>query len=156
MCLYLGSVFQKHHTVHIDQVCSGKQCSGLMWSIFCRIMLTYAYWKLSLQFISCLYYMMSVFLRMTVTTVYFGHAEQVSQESYLYVDCGSNTTSPNGHMTVIQWHYTLKPSCSINGVHTGGYRVSLISLRCCAWSRREDANASATLLLDLFMDDFCR
>ncbi|KAK2831590.1 hypothetical protein Q7C36_016676 [Tachysurus vachellii] len=37
-----------------------------------------------------------VIIQMTVTTVYFGHAEQVSQESYLYVDCGSNTTSLNG------------------------------------------------------------
>lgn len=42
----------------------------------------------------------SVYSRMTVTTVYFGHAEQVSQESYLYVDCGSNTTSLNGR----QWY----------------------------------------------------
>lgn len=44
-----------------------------------------------------------VIMQMTVTTVYFGHAEQVSQESYLYVDCGSNTTSLNSHM--IQGHY---------------------------------------------------
>uniref|UniRef100_A0A3Q3GW01 Transmembrane protein 106B n=1 Tax=Labrus bergylta TaxID=56723 RepID=A0A3Q3GW01_9LABR len=29
----------------------------------------------------------------TVTTTYFGHAEQVSQEMYQYVDCGGNTTS---------------------------------------------------------------
>lgn len=64
-------------------------------------------WNLSLalQFISHLHLTMwSVLLRMTVTTVYFGHAEQISQESYLYVDCGSNTTSPNGH--VIHWHFT--------------------------------------------------
>lgn len=39
---------------------------------------------------------------MTVTVMYFGHAEQVSQEKYLYVDCGSNTTSSHGHMSVIQ------------------------------------------------------
>ncbi|KAM9468896.1 transmembrane protein 106Ba [Clarias gariepinus] len=43
-----------------------------------------------------------VIMQMTVTTVYFGHAEQISQESYLYVDCGTNTTNSNGHMTVIQ------------------------------------------------------
>ncbi|XP_036419907.1 transmembrane protein 106Ba [Colossoma macropomum] len=43
-----------------------------------------------------------VMMQMTVTTVYFGHAEQISQERYLYVDCGSNTTSLNGHMMVIQ------------------------------------------------------
>ncbi|XP_062872527.1 transmembrane protein 106Ba [Trichomycterus rosablanca] len=43
-----------------------------------------------------------VMMQMTVTTVYFGHAEQVSLERYLYVDCGANTTSLNGHMTVIQ------------------------------------------------------
>ncbi|KAL7832087.1 hypothetical protein AOLI_G00296350 [Acnodon oligacanthus] len=43
-----------------------------------------------------------IMMQMTVTTVYFGHAEQISQEKYLYVDCGTNTTSLNGHMTVIQ------------------------------------------------------
>ncbi|KAF7651354.1 hypothetical protein LDENG_00112030 [Lucifuga dentata] len=32
-------------------------------------------------------------VQVTVTTVYFGHAEQVSQEMYQYVDCGGNTTS---------------------------------------------------------------
>ncbi|KAG7248588.1 hypothetical protein CRUP_038004, partial [Coryphaenoides rupestris] len=31
-----------------------------------------------------------------VTTTYFGHAEQVSQEIYQYVDCGGNTTSLRG------------------------------------------------------------
>lgn len=39
-----------------------------------------------------------VMMQMTVTTVCFGHIEQVSQEKYLYVDCGSNTTSSHGHM----------------------------------------------------------
>ncbi|KAF5908598.1 transmembrane protein [Clarias magur] len=34
-----------------------------------------------------------VMMQVTVTTVYFGHAEQVSQEMYQYVDCGGNTTS---------------------------------------------------------------
>ncbi|KAK2880854.1 hypothetical protein Q8A67_018122 [Cirrhinus molitorella] len=43
-----------------------------------------------------------VMMQMTVTVMYFGHAEQVSQENYLYVDCGSNTTSTRGHMSVIQ------------------------------------------------------
>uniref|UniRef100_A0A8C2WVB3 Transmembrane protein 106B n=1 Tax=Cyclopterus lumpus TaxID=8103 RepID=A0A8C2WVB3_CYCLU len=33
---------------------------------------------------------------LTVTTTYFGHAEQVSQEMYQYVDCGGNTTSFRG------------------------------------------------------------
>ncbi|XP_066530121.1 transmembrane protein 106B isoform X2 [Hoplias malabaricus] len=33
-----------------------------------------------------------VMLQVTVTTAYFGHAEQVSQEMYQYVDCGGNTT----------------------------------------------------------------
>lgn len=37
-----------------------------------------------------------VFCRVTVTTTYFGHAEQVSQEMYQYVDCGGNTTSVRG------------------------------------------------------------
>ncbi|KAA0702179.1 Transmembrane protein 106B [Triplophysa tibetana] len=39
-----------------------------------------------------------VMMQMTVTAVYFGHAEQVSQEKYLYVDCGANTTSSHGHV----------------------------------------------------------
>nr|XP_055052968.1 transmembrane protein 106Ba [Misgurnus anguillicaudatus]XP_055052969.1 transmembrane protein 106Ba [Misgurnus anguillicaudatus]XP_055052970.1 transmembrane protein 106Ba [Misgurnus anguillicaudatus] len=39
-----------------------------------------------------------VMMQMTVTTVCFGHIEQVSQEKYLYVDCGANTTSSHGHM----------------------------------------------------------
>ncbi|XP_059371068.1 transmembrane protein 106B-like [Carassius carassius] len=43
-----------------------------------------------------------VMMQMTVTVMYFGHAEQVSQEKYLYVDCGSNTTSSHGHKSVIQ------------------------------------------------------
>ncbi|XP_077064123.1 transmembrane protein 106Ba [Siphateles boraxobius] len=43
-----------------------------------------------------------VMMQTTVTAVYFGHAEQVSQEKYLYVDCGSNTTSSRGRMSVIQ------------------------------------------------------
>ncbi|XP_053468612.1 transmembrane protein 106B [Ictalurus furcatus] len=34
-----------------------------------------------------------VMMQVMVTTVYFGHAEQVSQEMYQYVDCGGNTTS---------------------------------------------------------------
>ncbi|KAH0507641.1 Transmembrane protein 106B [Microtus ochrogaster] len=33
-----------------------------------------------------------VLLRVTVTTTYFGHSEQISQERYQYVDCGRNTT----------------------------------------------------------------
>lgn len=36
--------------------------------------------------------------RVTVTTSYFGHVEQVSQEMYQYVDCGGNTTSLHGHV----------------------------------------------------------
>lgn len=35
-----------------------------------------------------------VLMQVTVTTTYFGHAEQVSQEMYQYVDCGGNTTLP--------------------------------------------------------------
>ncbi|XP_071396404.1 transmembrane protein 106B [Centroberyx affinis] len=37
-----------------------------------------------------------VMMQVTVTTAYFGHAEQVSQEIYQYVDCGGNTTSLRG------------------------------------------------------------
>lgn len=37
-----------------------------------------------------------VMMQVTVTTTYFGHAEQVSQEMYQYVDCGGNTTSVRG------------------------------------------------------------
>ncbi|KTF78772.1 hypothetical protein cypCar_00028248 [Cyprinus carpio] len=43
-----------------------------------------------------------VMMQTTVTVMYFGHAEQVSQEKYLYVDCGSNTTTSHRHMSVIQ------------------------------------------------------
>lgn len=42
-------------------------------------------------------------LRVTVTTSYFGHTEQVSQEMYQYVDCGGNTTSLHGGVQVYQW-----------------------------------------------------
>lgn len=31
-------------------------------------------------------------MQVTVTTAYFGHSEQISQERYQYVDCGRNTT----------------------------------------------------------------
>ncbi|XP_028316448.1 transmembrane protein 106B [Gouania willdenowi] len=34
-----------------------------------------------------------VMMQVTVTTTYFGHAEQVSQEMYQYVDCGGNSTA---------------------------------------------------------------
>uniref|UniRef100_W5MZE6 Transmembrane protein 106B n=1 Tax=Lepisosteus oculatus TaxID=7918 RepID=W5MZE6_LEPOC len=37
-----------------------------------------------------------VMMQVTVTTTYFGHAEQVSQERYQYVDCGGNTTYLHG------------------------------------------------------------
>lgn len=37
-----------------------------------------------------------VIMQVTVTTSYFGHSEQVSQEMYQYVDCGGNTTSVHG------------------------------------------------------------
>ncbi|KAJ8367366.1 hypothetical protein AAFF_G00320650 [Aldrovandia affinis] len=37
-----------------------------------------------------------VMMQVMVTTAYFGHAEQVSQEMYQYVDCGGNTTSLHG------------------------------------------------------------
>ncbi|XP_058504874.1 transmembrane protein 106Ba [Solea solea] len=43
-----------------------------------------------------------VMMQVTVTTSYFGHAEQVSQEMYQYVDCGGNTTSLHGHVQVYQ------------------------------------------------------
>ncbi|XP_042331722.1 transmembrane protein 106B [Sceloporus undulatus] len=33
-----------------------------------------------------------VMMQVTVTTSYFGHSEQISQERYQYVDCGGNTT----------------------------------------------------------------
>ncbi|KAK9514307.1 hypothetical protein VZT92_027783 [Zoarces viviparus] len=43
-----------------------------------------------------------VMMQVTVTTSYFGHAEQVSQEMYQYVDCGGNTTSLHGRVQVYQ------------------------------------------------------
>ncbi|XP_057690165.1 transmembrane protein 106B-like [Corythoichthys intestinalis] len=43
---------------------------------------------------------MVVMMQVTVTTSYFGHTEQVSQEMYQYVDCGGNTTSLHGHVQV--------------------------------------------------------
>ncbi|XP_075901871.1 transmembrane protein 106Ba [Nelusetta ayraudi] len=41
-----------------------------------------------------------VMMQVTVTTSYFGHSEQVSQEMYQYVDCGGNTTSLHEHVNV--------------------------------------------------------
>ncbi|XP_037310836.2 transmembrane protein 106Ba [Pungitius pungitius] len=43
-----------------------------------------------------------VMMQVTVTTSYFGHTEQVSQEMYQYVDCGGNTTSLHGGVQVYQ------------------------------------------------------
>lgn len=37
-----------------------------------------------------------VMMHVTVSTSYFGHTEQVSQEMYQYIDCGGNTTSTRG------------------------------------------------------------
>ncbi|KAK1173174.1 transmembrane protein 106B-like [Acipenser oxyrinchus oxyrinchus] len=42
-----------------------------------------------------------VMMQVTVTTAYFGHTEQVSQERYQYVDCGGNTTYLHGHSKVV-------------------------------------------------------
>ena len=50
-------------------------------------------WMISRRVIIRLSEMFGLFVcRVTVTTAYFGHAEQVSQEMYQYVDCGGNTT----------------------------------------------------------------
>ncbi|XP_051948904.1 transmembrane protein 106B-like [Xyrauchen texanus] len=44
-----------------------------------------------------------VMMQITVTAVYFGHAEQVSQEMYQYVDCGGNTTSLHEYSLNTPW-----------------------------------------------------
>nr|XP_020036480.1 transmembrane protein 106B [Castor canadensis] len=44
-------------------------------------------------------------MQVTVTTTYFGHSEQISQERYQYVDCGRNTTYQMGqseYLNVLQ------------------------------------------------------
>ncbi|XP_028836172.1 transmembrane protein 106Ba [Denticeps clupeoides] len=41
-----------------------------------------------------------VMMQLTITTVYFGHTEQVSREVYQYVDCGGNTTTLHSHVTL--------------------------------------------------------
>uniref|UniRef100_A0A3Q3VW88 Transmembrane protein 106B n=1 Tax=Mola mola TaxID=94237 RepID=A0A3Q3VW88_MOLML len=41
-----------------------------------------------------------VMMQVTVTTSYFGHTEQVSQEMYQYVDCGGNTTFLHGRLQI--------------------------------------------------------
>ncbi|XP_007451762.1 PREDICTED: transmembrane protein 106B-like isoform X2 [Lipotes vexillifer] len=44
-------------------------------------------------------------MQVTVTTTYFGHSEQISQERYQYVDCGRNTTYQLGqseYLNVLQ------------------------------------------------------
>lgn len=49
-------------------------------------------------------------MQVTVTTAYFGHSEQLSQERYQYVDCGRNTTYQlvqSEHLTVPQPHNKL-------------------------------------------------
>ncbi|XP_054847055.1 transmembrane protein 106B isoform X2 [Eublepharis macularius] len=46
-----------------------------------------------------------VMMQVTVTTSYFGHSEQISQERYQYVDCGGNTTYQQGqteYLNVLQ------------------------------------------------------
>ncbi|KAF0883300.1 transmembrane protein 106B [Hyaena hyaena] len=46
-----------------------------------------------------------VMMQVTVTTTYFGHSEQISQERYQYVDCGRNTTYQLGqseYLNVLQ------------------------------------------------------
>lgn len=47
----------------------------------------------------------NIIFRVTVTTTYFGHSEQISQERYQYVDCGRNTTYQLGqseYLNVLQ------------------------------------------------------
>ncbi|XP_070582503.1 transmembrane protein 106B isoform X9 [Erythrolamprus reginae] len=46
-----------------------------------------------------------VMMQVTVTTSYFGHSEQISQERYQYVDCGGNTSYKLGqteYLNVLQ------------------------------------------------------
>ncbi|XP_052328210.1 transmembrane protein 106B-like isoform X2 [Oncorhynchus keta] len=42
-----------------------------------------------------------VMMQVTVTTAYFGHMEQVTQEMYQYVDCGGNTTTVRGEQHMV-------------------------------------------------------
>uniref|UniRef100_A0A8C0PIU8 Transmembrane protein 106B n=1 Tax=Canis lupus familiaris TaxID=9615 RepID=A0A8C0PIU8_CANLF len=45
-------------------------------------------------------------MQVTVTTTYFGHSEQISQERYQYVDCGRNTTYQLGQSEYLNPRFT--------------------------------------------------
>uniref|UniRef100_A0A1D5QN81 Transmembrane protein 106B n=2 Tax=Macaca TaxID=9539 RepID=A0A1D5QN81_MACMU len=55
--------------------------------------------------IPCKMHNIVLMMQVTVTTTYFGHSEQISQERYQYVDCGRNTTYQLGqseYLNVLQ------------------------------------------------------
>uniref|UniRef100_A0A8C9A4U1 Transmembrane protein 106B n=1 Tax=Prolemur simus TaxID=1328070 RepID=A0A8C9A4U1_PROSS len=58
------------------------------------------------NFYNLIIFLLTYFIfRVTVTTTYFGHSEQISQERYQYVDCGRNTTYQLGqseYLNVLQ------------------------------------------------------
>ncbi|KAF3833434.1 hypothetical protein F7725_024638 [Dissostichus mawsoni] len=68
-----------------------KQCMDYMVPTIIADEMNYMYDYCTLQTIRV--HNIVVMMQVTVTTTYFGHAEQVSQEMYQYVDCGGNTTS---------------------------------------------------------------
>ncbi|XP_048848813.1 transmembrane protein 106B [Brienomyrus brachyistius] len=59
--------------------------------------ISYMYYYCTLQTIKV--HNIVLVTQVTVTTSYFSHTEQVSQEIYQYVDCGGNSTSTRQHST---------------------------------------------------------
>lgn len=52
---------------------------------------------------SCNAYVLSCYCRMTMTVYYLVHYEQLSLESYEYIDCGANTTVPHSMQPPPPW-----------------------------------------------------
>ncbi|XP_023665562.1 transmembrane protein 106B-like [Paramormyrops kingsleyae] len=59
--------------------------------------ISYIYYYCTLQSIKV--HNIVLVMQVTITTSYFSHTEQVSQERYQYVDCGGNSTSTGRHST---------------------------------------------------------
>nr|XP_046183530.1 transmembrane protein 106B-like [Oncorhynchus gorbuscha] len=80
-----------------NPVCCCSQVDYMVPAIIAEMSYMYDYCTLQATKVHNIVVMMQV----TVTTAYFGHMEQVTQEMYQYVDCGGNTTTVRGEQHMV-------------------------------------------------------
>lgn len=156
--IYMIYIFYKN-ICQIRSYIREWQVECLMWSLFYHIMLTFGL-QCFLETLPC-------------TSIYFKPSPHdmvcVPQDDCHHCVLRPHRAGLSGELPVrglwLKHHqsqrtrdagtlYTLKLSCNMHCVHTGGYqRVSLTSFRCCAWSCQEDAKLQ-TECSQTFVDRF--